>query len=161
MEFKSDRLHVFLDLEQTLVESWDAPWRVNQCQAFRDLLVKIQTDFPNAEFHMFSFAIWDVNDVLTFEGFKENIENSFNIKISNIPTRDNVLRAVKSVRKLQILDGDEMSQLFGKSDSWLDFCKCHNITDAILFDDLVNNMFSTFLWNDIGFTLRTLKVNFV
>jgi len=162
MEPNRDQLQVFLDLEQTLVASWDDRTRMNASKRFRDLLWEVLALNPNCQINLFSFAVWDEHDVSQFMEFKDSIENEFNFKFSKIFHRGNVLDAVKKVRKLQLLDGDEMSQLFGKSDSWIDFCKHHQFGKAILFDDMVDNAIIDFVdrTSHLPFRLQTVNVKF-
>jgi len=122
--------------------------------------VDLKQKHPDCQFHIFSFAIWDVVDIFTFNEFKSNIEEFFNIKITHVIPRDKVLIAVKKIRNVQILDADEMSQLFGKTDSWIDFCKSQMIHSAILFDDKTDEMEMKLRFKGEFFNLSTVEVSF-
>jgi hypothetical protein len=158
MNLNATTLHVFLDLEQTLIESWDNPWQMNASTAFQSHLLALKV--PNVEFHIFSFAIWNENDVFTFRRFQRKIESFFNIAISDVIMISDIVSAVKQVRSIQVLEDSELSQLFGKADSWLDFCKFHKIHNAILFDDKVEDSSIKISKKDGIFHLRTVNVEF-
>lgn len=158
MNFDENKLHVFLDLEQTLIDSWDNPWEMNSSAFFQHQLMNF--DRLKTEFHIFSFAIWDEADVQTFGRFKFKIESFFNIQITNIITVEQIIEAVKKVRSLQLLDDNELSQLFGKADSWVDFCKNHKVTKAMLFDDKVDNSHIRIMKDNLIFNFEMIKVEF-
>lgn len=160
MDFKSNVLHIFLDLENCLVESWDNPWRLNVNRGLPCELTVLKRLNSRIEFHLFSFAVCNEADVATFRTFQSNIEEAFNLKFSHIVTKDQVMTAVKAIRKIQVLDEFELSQLFGKFDCFMDFVKFNKIENSILFDDTVDDIRVTLQQNDKDWNFETVNVFF-
>lgn len=93
------------------------------------------------QFHIFSYAIFDANDLAKFQScMKEHIEKYYRFSITNVVLKEDVLKAVMDLRKLSVLDEFELTQLYGKRDGFLDFAKAHKIANTVLLDDMVENV---------------------
>jgi hypothetical protein len=144
--FAENHLHVFLDLEQTLIKSWD------ECTIMNPAMIDMIARAKNSEhslfgsrtpiqFHIFSYAIFDANDLAKFQScMKEHIEKYYRFSITNVVLKEDVLKAVMDQRKLSILDEFELTQLYGKRDGFIDFAKAHKIENTVLLDDMVENV---------------------
>jgi len=137
-KFIKNNKHVFLDLEQTLIDSWDNPFTFNQSKHIRFTLQHLS--FRPTNFHLFTWAINNQSELRQFKSQTlPHIEKEFRIKIDHIILKDECLQITKNIRKIQVLDEFDLSQLIGKGDAFFDFCKFHQITDSVLFDDTVEN----------------------
>lgn len=134
----TDDMHVFLDLEATLIEGVDQ-WKVyNSNKKFRNDLLKYTSQ--NAKVHIFSFALWDTKDDHAFaEMIIPQLEKEYEIKITDCIFKQDILHAVKQIKKIQVLDEFDLSQLVGKRDAFLCFCECFKLKHSTLFDDTVED----------------------
>lgn len=132
----SEDMHVFLDLEETLIEGVDH-WKVyNSNKNFRNDLLKYVSH--NAKVHIFSFAVWDNKEDHAFiEMIIPQLEKEYGIKIDDCIFKQDIAFAIKQVKNIQVLDEFDLSQLVGKQDAFLCFCKYFNLKHATLFDDTV------------------------
>lgn len=126
---------VFLDLEKTIIYSWDDPIVINEGIIINQLQL-IRPDFVG----IYSFAIYDEQDRNIFlKIMKQEIENTLHIKIepSLIFT---VLEIAKTVLKMQTGDVQKFIQTYGKQKSFQEFIKQKfQEGEFILIDDLVEN----------------------
>lgn len=131
-------MHVFLDLEATLIEGVDQ-WKVyNSNEKFRKDLLKYTSH--NAKVHIFSFAVWDNKEDHAFvEMIIPQLEKEYGIKIDDCIFKQDVMYAVKQIKKIQVLDDFDLSQLVGKRDAFLCFCEFFNLKHSTLFDDSVED----------------------
>lgn len=142
----------FLDLEETMVESWDDARVCN--------LGKLKSFFKNNDvknIHMFSFAIWNQADKETFlTKFKPFLEEVFDVNIESVPTLEEILGDVKAHNKSE-WDLIDLSVVWGKHRSFVDFCTL-NFTNAIcvLLDDAVPNQ--TVLVRDFNLQIEIINV---
>lgn len=142
--------HIFLDLENTLIKSWDDPFTFNHDEQFRNRLDRVSFW---CKCHLFTWAINKESELCRFtDQILPKIESEFNIKIDQIILKDECITVTKSVRKIQVLDEFDLSQLIGKGDAFFDFCKFHKIRDAQLFDDTVDDLSLT---HESGITVTT------
>lgn len=131
-------MQVFLDLEETLVNSWNDPILCN--------VQKLTSWFRKenvTEVHLFSFAVWDEKDrqhfVNNLQGF---LENAFNVKFVTVSTVEDFMKADTKVTGIRFIDLTEFITIRGKVGAFQSWCKLHFPQDAtcFLFDDVVPNM---------------------
>lgn len=128
-------MEVFLDLEGVIIEDFF----FNNSPINENLFDELPKDLSNANFHIFSFAIFNDKDVERFNNvFRERIETTFDIKIKSVVKKEDVLAIVKKRFRIQILDEFDLTNFFGKHFSFFHFCE-ENKINGILFDDNVPN----------------------
>lgn len=154
------RTHVFLDLELTLIEEWHKPFSFNQEPILRSWIESFASRGTRVQFHLFTWAIDNHSEMGNFKkAILPIIEAEFGMTITNIVTKDDCIAATKAIRKIQVLDHMDLSQLIGKGDAFFDFCKFHRITKSVLFDDTVENIHLKF--NDENCVAETYNVEFI
>ena len=125
---------LWFDLEATMIESWDKPFIINQ-----EKIVNVLKEFPCDEIGIFSFAIWDDKDRDTFNfKFKANIESTFGIKISHVPTKQELFQAIKKNHKCQFTF-DDFFDFWGKENGFSDWVRATQTGTHILIDDMVED----------------------
>ena len=142
---------LFLDLEQTLIESWYVPDFCN-----RDFINKIIDQEGTNKIHLFSFAIIEESDQLEFQKrFKNPIENHFNIEILSVIS---VREMMNTIFKSQgaIFEKFEFITIWGKLKAFQDYCAISfENTECVLVDDIVPN--TTYTLTDKNLIIRTIK----
>lgn len=123
---------VFLDLEGTIIDMWDNPILIN-VDKIRNFLVKCEV----SEIEIFSFAIWDKDDVNAFGDIKESLEKNLCVNIKTTHPLDDVSKIVNKFNRFQ-LKTIETASLWGKARSFEDFIDAtHENSHCILIDDIV------------------------
>jgi len=129
---------VFLDLEETIIESWSNPLLMN--------VGKIGNFLHTAgveEVGIFSFAIWNEQDRIDFvkRGIKQAIEISLGVTIKEILTVPNIANEVFWKTGLR-MDINEFITIWGKQRAFIDWALItqRNEKRVILIDDVVRNI---------------------
>jgi hypothetical protein len=130
----------FIDLEQTIIESWQAPDLIN-VQRIRSFLEQNNAD----EVRIFSFAIWNEIDKHRFnDDIKPRIEDALGLPVMSWPSVQDMMRADFDHTGDRWEKGHEVSefiQLRGKEHAFFNFvCNQYNFTRAVLIDDVVPDM---------------------
>jgi hypothetical protein len=132
---------LWLDLEETIIQSWDNPVLIPQN------VVNIRrfiTSHNITEVFIFSFAIWDKKDAAFFResGMKHEIEQVLGVRILSWPSIGEMRDMVFVAERIQYDSDHEFTSLNGKLFSfiklgtWVAFPGIH----SILIDDTVPNM---------------------
>lgn len=125
---------LWFDLEETLIESWDKPFVINQEKIFNFL-----KEFPCDEIGIFSFAIWDDKDREFFNfQMKMNIEETFGIKISRVSTKQELFQAIKNNHRCQF-SFEDFHDFWDKEKCFVDWIRKTNFGTHILIDDMVED----------------------
>jgi hypothetical protein len=125
---------LWFDLEATVIKSWDTPFIINQEKIFDFLKL-----FPCDEIGIFSFAIWDDKDRAFFNAqMKPHLEAMFGIRISHVPTKQELFQAIKKANKKQF-DFDDFCDFWGKENGFSDWIRATNTGTHILIDDMVED----------------------
>jgi hypothetical protein len=126
--------NLFLDLEETLIMSWNNPTIIN-VEQIKKLIFDISPD----NIHIFSAAIWDSNDVDHFEKhLKDRLEKVFEIKISFVLSMEECKR--KTSWATLNTDISELLLLIGKFRLFADVCKTlFKNSECFLIDDMCEN----------------------
>ena len=139
------KINIFLDLEKTIIESWDMPFDLMMNILFiREEIDKLKVKYgDNISFHIFSFAISDEEDLKTFENtLQASVEANFGtIESCFIASNENLFALAKQ-KGMEVKEGDFPSDLFGnmKAESFEEMVKhTHKNQINVLFDDLVEN----------------------
>ena len=132
---------VFLDLEETIIESWGNPVLVNH-QRINKFLKKLDITHVG----IFSFAIWDENDKRNFDrfGIKDTIENALEVRINNVLTIPDIAKEV-FWKQGMVISINEFITIWGKQRAFIDWAMMQPRFDEgdmefILIDDVVQNL---------------------
>lgn len=123
----------FLDLEMTLIESWDLPVLINQ-DRIKSLGIK--------EAIIFSFAIWNEKDIDTFNNtMKHKIEQFFDINIVHVLSLVDIVKGVSNFRPI-IKDEFDLREFHTKESAFVDFIRGtdRSLVECVLVDDMVEEM---------------------
>lgn len=145
----------YIDLEQTILESWQDPLLINVSK-IRDFLKERQI----TEVSIFSYAIYNDNDKRIFaDQIKPNIERALGVTVMGWPSVQDMIREEKKYTGIvfdQAYEVAEYIQLRGKKDGFINYVQgtC-DFETAILIDDVVPDLtlshrfkgWSIELWN--------------
>jgi len=131
-------IKVFLDLEDTIINSWLNPTLINVgvIRAWIDSMV--ETD--DAEISIFSFAIWDDKDKADFvgTGVKASIEKALNVKVVEWLSVEDMQRIIETWSGFRYVDRTDFMQLHGKHDAFIKVCLARDEKNTcVLIDDAV------------------------
>lgn len=140
--FKKSNLF-FIDLEQTIIESWDNPNLIN-VQRISTWLKQERAD----ELRIFSFAIWDDKDKRKFDNdIKPAIQLALDLPVVSWPSVQDMMRADFNHTGIRFEEGHAVSefiQLRGKEQGFFNFvCNQYDFDRAVLIDDVVPDMTRT------------------
>ena len=127
---------VFVDLEETLIESWD-DHRICKRQKVRDFIKA-----HGHEVELFSFAVWNEKDRDIFSASLQDwIQVEHEIIFKKIHTLQDVARTVRDYRSVHYETLNDVITLHGKDRAFEDFCLAQNKRDwkFVLLDDVVQN----------------------
>lgn len=148
------KFKIFLDLEETVIDSWDSGLLVNSGQV-RDFLK--QQDVTNVT--IFSFAVWDTNDQKTFDKQHRRIlQRALDTGIVLVPTVQDFMHSDTELTGVE-WHGDvtEFICLRGKVGAFINWCKLHHSNEnCLLVDDVVPNM--DVIDRDSGIIIRFVNV---
>ena len=145
--------HFFLDLEGTIIDSWDNRVFVNYSRV-KDFLSQRMIK----EVNIFSFAIWNEKDLNVFnqKDFKGWLEDALEVKIVSTPTVEDIKKVVQHHRGIN-WETHELISVWGKLRSFQDFCiACFENCSCTLLDDAVPNM--TQVMHDSNLVIKTIDV---
>lgn len=140
--FKKSNLF-FIDLEQTIIESWDNPNLIN-VQRISTWLKQERAD----ELRIFSFAIWDDKDKRKFDNdIKPAIQLALDLPVVSWPSVQDMMRADFNHTGIRFEEGHAVSefiQLRGKEQGFFNFvCNQYDFDRAVLVDDVVPDLTRT------------------
>lgn len=146
--------HIFLDLEGTIIDSWDnrVPVNLSKIKSFLE-----QNNIK--EVNIFSFAIHNEDDLTEFcrDDFKGWLEEILNVKIVSHPTVEDMCKAVLQHVGIN-WSTHELISVWTKLRSFQDFCQaCFKDSSCTLIDDVVPNM--TQVFHDINLVIKTINVD--
>lgn len=160
--------HLWLDLEDTVItpvlDGWFNTHLINV-----DKVRFIMNEFKPDSVHLFSFAIWNEQQLLRFEaGTKPMLENSLGVKLASTWTVDeDIIRMCCSVMNMSVetVDFQEMSNFWSKHEAFR-LCMRHTFknthahdidTEVLLLDDFVIN--ENFEWPDLRIKGRIINID--
>jgi hypothetical protein len=163
------RTHLFLDLEDTIIEPVTDGWhntRLKNVEKVRRVISEVK---PH-QIHIFSFAIWDLRQLGLFETSltRKMIEDALSIRLASIPTvDDDIIPVCTNVRKIacETVDFQEMSAFWGKEGAFRLNClhvfknakEDGNEIEAILLDDDVRN--ENIEFPDLNLRIRLINID--
>ena len=146
---------LFLDLEETVVDSWQSQRLVN-IGAVKSFLQNNSFD----EVDVFSFAVWNNDDVAVFNrDLKPVLNRALNVNLKDCPSVPDVMKADTKLTGVQWHnDVTEFIQVRGKFTAFLNWCKLNHPNDnCVLLDDMVPNV--TVVDRDTGTVIQFVNVN--
>lgn len=146
------KMKIFLDLEDTIIHTWNDPVLCNFTQV-KDFL----TDNNITKVSIFSFAIWDDKDKKVFETqLKPFLESALNVEIIEWPSVDEMIDIILTHFCIKF-DRHEFITVWGKSRAFFDFCKATQIEDCLLIDDVVTDETLTININNRKFSTKNVS----
>lgn len=149
--------HIFLDLEQTVIDSWESQCLIN----IEQVRAKLADHFAVGEsvMHIFSFAIWDDRDECVF---RSDLEARL-MEALGLHTRF-VVHSVDRIggellRSTRVLwERQELITCLGKQEVFTQFCraKFNRAVHCILLDDTVIN--SVTIDTDFSRIIQTVRI---
>lgn len=135
---------VLLDLEETLIDSWDSFVPVN-VERVRAWLKQEQANGP-VVFGLFSFAVWNQRDLNKFSNdHQEFLEELFNFQFDDslLWTLEDVKSMVEDTRRFKFKDDMDFFDFHGnKTTTLVGLVTNHPFfkdTDVVLLDDTVSH----------------------
>ena len=147
---------VWVDLEETLIDSWG---EFNVIDRNINNINKLLKKVKQTEMSVWSFAIWTENDIKRFNtnGIKQQLEELLEFNFTNIHTIDEMKQMVEEYDQFKYNDTVEFIQLNQKLWSFVKYCLNHSNTSFWLIDDCVPNM--TIQNKDSNVTINCINVN--
>lgn len=143
---------VFVDLEDTLVDSFDEMVAVNHEKVDRFM----KEHCPNREVDLFSFAVWDERELERMHRFAFHVEREHDLKFNKIWTCMEMIKTVQAHTGV-FWDLHDFLSVWGKERGFEDFCTALRLKDHtfVLFDDVVPNKIVHF--SDTNVTIKFVK----
>lgn len=155
--------HLFVDLEETLIDNWDAAnlGPKNRVMDLLKIFFNHSPTGPRLDATVWSFAVWNERDAADFERrMRKWLEDVFNLNFVRVVTCEEMRKAICQLKRLSHLDQTEMSQLWGKDRALEDWVKLHMSdfahTEVVLLDDMVMRKLVRF--EDANVQVRFVKV---
>lgn len=144
---------VFLDLEETIIDSWHSGLLVN-VQVLRDFLEKNNV----TEVGIFSFAVYNDRDLEIFNrDHKPFIERALNVTITSCVTVEQMMKKDTAFTGIFFDNVSDFISVRGKKDAFINFVNGNVKFDkAMLIDDVVPNM--TVRFNDLNKEIELVNV---
>lgn len=160
--------HLFLDLEDTVITPVLQGWFNTQCINVPKIR-RIIAEFKPHYVHLFSFAIWNENELHRFRlGTKEMLERVFSVTLGlEWTVDDDIIPMCCAVTGLapSTVDFQEMSNFWGKQQAFR-LCMRHHFrnthrhdldVEVMLLDDAVFD--ETFHWPDLRISGRIINID--
>lgn len=127
---------LFLDLEETVIESWHNPLLCNISK-----VKKFLSEFDTKDVRIFSFAVWNEDDRKEFDfSIKGLLERTFGVNIVWCPTLAEIAKEVGVFTKCR-WEPHEITTVWGKHRAFIDFCTSQfSDVECVLLDDVVPNL---------------------
>lgn len=126
---------VWLDLEETIIDSWSSGLLVNTSKVRKWISDQAVTNVS-----IWSFAIWDEKDWNEFSssGIKNTLERALNVEIYEYLCVDDVQKKVFEYENVHYESRSDFMSLNGKHWSFIKYCMHHQQGhECILLDDVV------------------------
>jgi hypothetical protein len=146
---------VFLDLEETIINSWNDKLFLHHVDKIRKWLDKNEIK----EIHIWSFAIWDESDKQHFvtSRLMEDIETALGRPIISYYSVEEMQTKVEYYEGMIYDCRTEFMQINGKRWSFIKYCLgSHKDCECILIDDAVPNQ--TLIDHDKNLTIQLINV---
>lgn len=148
-------MKIFLDLEETIIESWQNPLLMN-VQKLREWIDERRNFIDSVG--VFSFAIWNETDRTEFvvSGMQEDIERALGIKITEILTVPQICKEV-FWKSGTVMSVNEFITIWGKQRAFIDWSLLTQSGHVVLIDDVVQNL--EIIDHDRALRINLINVN--
>jgi len=127
---------VFLDLEETVITSWDEGLLCNTSKV-REFLSKQKV----TSFTVFSFAVWNDKDKVDFERLhRRSLELALDCVVTGCPSVTDFMKADTELTGVKFDSLTDFISIRGKVGAFTSWVRFHEIGDALLVDDVVPNL---------------------
>jgi hypothetical protein len=151
-------MKLFLDLELTLIDTWDECNVINRNVALiRDWIDENEPD----EIGVFSFAVWDLHDK---EDTREKLRwlwDMLDVNISRVPSVADLIELLKKTLNINVMSSQDFFDFFGRKNVAFEhfiLAVFKDGGDFVLFDDCVETHTKTITINDITWNLSFIDV---
>lgn len=151
--------HIFLDLEQTVIDSWESQCLINIEQVRNKLADFGWTDQSLHLLHIFSFAIWNEEDERVFRSdIEPRLMGALGAKARFIVHRVDQISSELLHSTKVLWERQELITCLGKQDAFVQFCRAKfaRTTHCILLDDMVIN--SVTVDTDFNRIIQTVRI---
>lgn len=138
---------IFLDLEDTVIDSWDGNRLLVHLHQLRSFLRQHNAK----QIGIFSFAIWIEKDKIEFDTvhFKGMIEKALDVEIIMFPSVQEMTKEI-FWKHGTVFDMHETIAIWGKQRTFIDWCTLvRPANHCILVDDVIDNFVLTNTTQDI------------
>ena len=127
---------VFLDLEETVITSWDEGFLCNASRVREFLAEQKATNFT-----VFSFAVWHDRDKADFERLHRRVlERALDCTVLACPSVEDFMQADTELTGVQFDSLTDFISIRGKVGAFTSWVRFHELGDALLVDDVVPNL---------------------
>lgn len=147
--------HVFLDLEETVIESWDNPLFIN-ARKIRSFLRQRGV----SEISIFSFAIHNQKDKDDFNNhLKSNLQDLLGVTIRPVQSLEDFCAIIRRGHGGAVWEPFELGLVWGKFRSFVDVCTSVAPRGSvnILIDDMVDDVRIHNVTRDV--VIETFNIN--
>lgn len=150
---------LFVDLEETLIDSWNSGNLWKRERVFAQLNEHFGKDRGILDATVWSFAVSNDEDVKVFNSrFKNWLEEIFGLNFIDVVSKQRIMRDVLKFRGFpsNAFDEWEFTQIWGKDKSLENWARANNFENCeiVLLDDMVQN-------KTIDFRDWNLRITFV
>ena len=130
------RFNVFLDLEQTVITSWDEGLLLNATKVREFLAEQNVTNFT-----VFSFAVWDDKDKVNFERLhRRGLERALDCKVAACPSVEDFMQADTELTGVHFDSLTDFISIRGKVGAFTNWVRFKGLGNSVLVDDVVPNI---------------------
>ena len=127
---------VFLDLEETVITSWDEGLLCNASRVREFLAEQKATNFT-----VFSFAVWNDRDKADFERLHRRVlERALDCTVLACPSVEDFMQADTELTGVQFDSVTDFIGIRGKVGAFTSWARFHELGNALLVDDVVPNL---------------------
>lgn len=147
-------MNVFLDLEETVIDSWDSGLLCNSSQV-REWLAQHNVK----QVDIFSFAVWNEQDQDKFwREMARPLNKALDVGMGNCITVQDMMQQDRALTGIDWAgDVTEFICLRGKVGAFTNWCRLlHAGNDCVLIDDIVPNM--DIINHDTGGSIKFINV---
>ena len=127
---------VFLDLEETVITSWDEGLLVNASKVREFLKEQNVTNFT-----VFSFAVWNDKDKADFDRLhRRPLERGLDCMVKSCPSTEDFMQADTNLTGVHFDSLTDFISIRGKVGAFTNWVRFQGLANALLVDDVVPNV---------------------
>ena len=148
-----NKFTVFLDLEQTVITTWDDGYLANTTQVREFLAAQ-----GAIQFTVFSFAVWNEQDQRDFDRrHRRVLEKALDCRVAACPSVADFMRVDTALTGVRFDSLTDYISIRGKVGAFTNWARFYKLTHALLVDDVVPNV--DILDRDTGHVIRFVNVD--